>query len=132
MDDKRLEELLSAVVEKKSSGGILSSELANGLFKFMMTASTAATMWIFGAVQESKLVQQQLQSDVTHIKEDVNDFSDFADKPRFSQDDFDQRTEPVFKSLEKILDRLEEDAKNIEDFEKRIVDIEYRLSRLEE
>lgn len=125
-DRQELIEILRATQNEKLSAtnSFPNNSIGNLVFKIISGVSLAMITWIFNSVNELKQDVSNMQLENGYTKRAVEVINDFVEKPRFTLDDYNQRTEPIIKQLNKNTTELN----NRDDFMK---DVENRLLKLE-
>lgn len=111
MKDEQLEQLIEALTIRKQGG-----QIADSISKIGIAVCTAGILWVAGQITVlDKNVAVVIQSQID-MREDVNRLNAFANEPRFTEKNFDQRAAPITQRIdmnENTISSLKSEMKDI-------------------
>ena len=133
MTPEQFNTLLDAI---KSNSKSDSSKMLDNVWKVASTIGLALILWIFQTTQSldkrTAVMEQGMLNNTKGLQEIQAKVDTFTEKPRFTQEDFNNQISPIISSIQ----GLSNEIKGIEDREKtndtRIQSIELQLSLMQQ
>lgn len=132
-DREFISELLKAQSEQNQPAPSKrdSYDIPDLAFKSLSTITMLLVVWIFSTVNDMQKSVSNIQIDNEYTKTSVQKISDFTEKPRFTQDDFNNRIEPIIKQLNVNTAELNSRSSFIENTRDALTRLDLRFESLE-
>lgn len=131
-DREFISEILKSQASKKEKAEKEKSyDLPDLAFKTLSTITMLLVVWIFSTVNEMQKSVSNIQIDNEYTKTSVQKISLFTEQPRFTQDDFISRIEPLIKQLNLNTAELNSRSSFIESTRESLTRLDLRVENLE-
>ena len=121
-----------AANEKKDRAGTFSgTDLGDMAFKALTTITMMLTIWVVSSLQDLSQTVSNIQIDNEYTKTSVESIKLFTEKPRFTEEEFNSKIEPLIKQLNMNTTELNVRTKFIEETRSQLLRHDLRIETLE-